>query len=56
MIIYLEGNIGSGKSTFIDFLQEYIKKTNWDADVLLEPVQEWEDTKDSTGTNILQHY
>lgn len=56
MIIYLEGNIGSGKSTFIDFLKQYIEKTNWNADVLLEPVEEWENTKDSSGKNILQHY
>jgi deoxyadenosine/deoxycytidine kinase len=56
MIIYLEGNIGSGKSTFINFLKEKIVKDNWNADVLLEPVEEWEATQDSNGTNILQHY
>lgn len=56
MIIYIEGNIGSGKSTFINILKEYIKQNRIDADVLLEPVEEWENTKDSQGKNILQHY
>ena len=56
MIIYIEGNIGSGKSTFINILKEYINQNNIDADVLLEPVEEWENTKDSQGKNILQHY
>ena len=56
MLIYLEGNIGGGKSTFIEFLQKHISKNNWSADVLLEPVEEWENTKDSNDVNILQHY
>ena len=56
MLIYLEGNIGSGKSTFIDFLKTEITTADWDADVLLEPVLEWESTRDSSGINILQHY
>ena len=47
MIIYLEGNIGSGKSTLINFLQEYIEEKNIDADVILEPVEEWMKTEDS---------
>ena len=56
MIIYLEGNIGSGKSTLIQFLQEYILEKKIDADVILEPVEEWQKTQDSNETNILQHY
>lgn len=56
MKFFLEGNIGSGKSTFIEFLQTYIQDKNLDADVLLEPVEEWESTQDSSGKNILQHY
>lgn len=56
MLIYLEGNIGGGKSTFIEFLKDHISKNDWDADVLLEPVEEWENTMDSNDINILQHY
>ena len=56
MIIYLEGNIGSGKSTFVEFLQSYINEHKLDADVILEPVDEWLVTQDNQGTNILEHY
>jgi deoxyadenosine/deoxycytidine kinase len=56
MIIYLEGNIGSGKSTFVEFLQSYIDTKQLDADVILEPVDEWLVTQDNQGTNILEHY
>lgn len=56
MLIYLEGNIGGGKSTFIEFLKDHISKNDLDADVLLEPVEEWENTMDSNDINILQHY
>lgn len=56
MLIYLEGNIGGGKSTLINFLNDYINSNNIDADVILEPVEEWENTQDIQGTNILQHY
>ena len=54
MIIYLEGNIGSGKSTLINFLQEYISKHKIDADVILEPVDEWEQTQDSRRSGLLR--
>ena len=49
MIIYLEGNIGSGKSTLIKFLQDYILEKGIDADEL-EPVE------GLPNVNILQHY
>ena len=55
-VLYLEGNIGSGKSTFIKFLQDYISKNNLNADVLLEPVEDWQNTKDKEGVSILHHY
>ena len=55
-VLYLEGNIGSGKSTFIKFLQDYISKNNLNADVLLEPVEDWQNTKDKEGISILHHY
>ena len=55
-VFYLEGNIGSGKSTFIKFLKNYISKNNLNADVLLEPVVDWQNTKDKEGVSILHHY
>jgi len=59
MIIYIEGNIGSGKSTFLQNLNNYLSKfdnINKDARLVLEPVDEWMETKDSDGKNILEKF
>ena len=52
MIIYVEGNIGSGKSTLMNILKKHFKSIL----CILEPVDEWVRTKDTAGTNILQHF
>lgn len=54
--IVFDGNIGSGKTTTIQSLQDYILKNNIDADVVLEPVDEWQKTQDSSNNNILEYY
>ena len=54
MRIYIEGNIGSGKTTFCKYLQEYFKKN--DVDVVLEPLDRWLNTKDNDGSNIFDLY
>jgi len=48
-LISIEGNIGSGKSTFLHMLRKY----SWDVNVefVPEPVTEWEKIKDTT-TNM----
>ena len=56
MKIYFEGNIGSGKSTFIEKFKDYINKKKIDGKVLVEPVKCWENTKDKEGKNILEYY
>lgn len=59
MLIYVEGNIGTGKTTFLNMLNYYLKdfeSLNLDARIVLEPVDEWMDTKDSDGSNILQKF
>jgi deoxyadenosine/deoxycytidine kinase len=59
MLIYIEGNIGTGKTTFLNRLQYYLywfEYINYDARILLEPVDEWENTKDSDGKNILEKF
>jgi deoxycitidine kinase/deoxyguanosine kinase len=53
-IICIEGNIGSGKSTFVKFLKEYYKNRE-DICFLDEPVELWLTCKDDEG-NILEHY
>jgi deoxyadenosine/deoxycytidine kinase len=56
IIISIEGNIGAGKTTIIDKLQQ---KMSGSTDVLFlrEPVDIWESIKDpKTGENILQKF
>ena len=65
IIICVEGNIGSGKSTMVDLLSkkftEYINNHNENVDnkkyniaYLQEPVNEWLNYKDSNNKNILE--
>ena len=59
MLIYIEGNIGTGKSTFVEKLTSYLpklKELNVDPKLILEPVDEWLETKDSDGQHILQKF
>ena len=57
MFIYIEGNIGAGKTTFIEALEQYLKKKNIkDSFIKREPVDQWLNTKDSTGKNLLEYF
>ena len=49
--IYIEGNIGVGKSTFLKLLEEELNYP-----VVYEPVDEWVKTCDSDGKNILDKF
>ena len=55
IIISIEGNIGVGKSTFINIL-----KSKWDmvggCEVVSEPVDIWTNLTNSDGKNILQTF
>lgn len=62
-IYSVEGNIGSGKSTFIKMLKEYYETHKDNADMNLpqmifvdEPVSEWVKIQDEDGKNILEHF
>ena len=50
-IISIEGNIGVGKSSFIDILE-----TNYSCEVVPEPVNLWLNIKDNNNKNILQTF
>lgn len=53
-IISIEGNIGSGKSTFVEQLKQTLKN---DAICFLqEPVELWNTIVDKDGITILEHY
>ena len=62
IIISIEGNIGSGKSTIMKFLSknfsEFVKLQGKDLNIcyLQEPVNSWNNFKDKTGKNIIQKY
>ena len=54
-IISIEGNIGSGKSTFLSYLKEYYQ--NSEIIFLKEPVDEWENIKDAiTNETMLEKF
>ena len=52
IIISIEGNIGVGKTTFINLLQEQIPNSI----MVKEPVDEWIKLKNSSGGNLLETY
>lgn len=57
MFIYIEGNIGAGKTTFVEALEKYFtKKQIKDGVIKREPVDQWLSTKDSTGKNLLEYF
>ena len=54
IVFFIEGNIGTGKSTFIKNLQK-IYNCN-DSQFIQEPVDVWKDTKDNDNKNILEYF
>jgi deoxyadenosine/deoxycytidine kinase len=54
LIISIEGNIGSGKTTLLEYLKIYFKSKP--IIFLREPVDEWENIKDSQGNTMLQKF
>ena len=53
LLIFVEGNIGTGKSTFLKMIEEYHGDC---AQVIYEPVDVWTSFKDSEGRNILDFF
>lgn len=47
-MIIIEGNVGVGKSTFLNYLQQHLN-----VDVVFEPNQLWQDVE---GHNLLEHF
>ena len=58
IIISIEGNIGSGKSTVLNHLKDYYKNKTSIGNVcfLDEPIELWNTIKDSNGVTILEKY
>jgi len=55
LLLSIEGNIGSGKSTLVHKLREKYAN-NKDICFLDEPVSEWEKIQDSQGKSMLEKY
>ena len=57
-IISIEGNIGSGKSTFVKELENYCNANikNMKIHFLQEPVDIWNRVKNNEGKNIIECY
>ena len=57
MKFFIEGNIGSGKSTLIDHLNSLDEYNNFNIKILKEPVDEWKNFKDKdTDKNVLDYF
>jgi len=61
VIFFVEGNIGSGKSTFLKNLQSHFSNDQQTglfktSQFLQEPVDIWKNTIDSNGASILDHF
>jgi deoxyadenosine/deoxycytidine kinase len=60
-IFSIEGNIGSGKSTLVEYLKQNFPKINrngidYNIIYVQEPVDIWNTVVDSTGKNIIERY
>lgn len=58
LVVSIEGNIGSGKSTLIKYLKEHLPNhlKNKDIIFLPEPVAEWETIRDIDGKSMLEKF
>lgn len=58
LIISVEGNIGSGKSTFVHNLKEYFENHEQKRPIIFlqEPVDEWHTITDKDGESILSKF
>ena len=54
MLIYIEGNIGTGKTTFVNLLNKYYSNPN--KKIILEPVDEWMSLVDDDNKNLLEKF
>lgn len=53
-IYFVEGNIGTGKSTFLQMIEKLYGTDRFQ--VIYEPVDVWTSFKDKSGKNILQYF
>lgn len=52
VVFFIEGNIGTGKSTFLSLVEKHYPQFQ----VIYEPVDVWTSLSDASGSNILQYF
>ena len=56
-IISVEGNIGSGKSTFVEMLKKYfLDNEEMSICFVQEPVELWNEIKDNDGKTMIENF
>ena len=55
-VFCIEGNIGAGKTTFINSLVSYFETQSITVHILEEPVAIWQSIKDINNKDILSHF
>lgn len=55
-VIFIEGGIGSGKSTLVTELETYCKDNNLKILTVQEPVDEWSNIKSKDGINVIEAF
>ena len=56
ILISIEGNIGSGKSTFLEYLKTHLGSECGNVAFVPEPVSSWNEIRDESGSTILERY
>ncbi len=56
IIISIEGNIGTGKSTILSYIEQQFQQEGTHIVFLKEPVDIWESIKDEAGQTVIQKF
>jgi deoxyadenosine/deoxycytidine kinase len=55
-IIYIEGNIGTGKTTFCELIDQFLRFQKFKWKIVLEPVAQWMSMTTSSGSSLLSEF
>ena len=55
-IIYIEGNIGTGKTTFCELMEKFLRFQKFKWKIVLEPVAQWMSMTTKDGSSLLSEF
>ena len=55
-IIYIEGNIGTGKTTFCELMKDFLRFQKFKWKIVLEPVLQWMSMTTKDGSSLLSEF